>query len=149
MGGAVLFGLAWLCLRNPVKAAILASIFNVLFYAYGWVFEFLIQHEPFRWSYTAWHRVLLVGSYTIVITLGVLLHSSRRHFRTLSRFLSSTLVILLAMFAVKIVHHHVRIALSGQKAHLPQDVATKIARGERPRRSTVNRKAHPMCTTSF
>src|SRR5262249_55856944 len=50
----------------------------------------------------------------------------------LSQFLSTMMVILLAMFAVKIIHHHLRIALSGQKVALPHEIAATIDQRDRP-----------------
>jgi hypothetical protein len=121
---AVLLGIAWLCLRQWLKAALVVSTFNVLFFVYGWVYDFVLTHEPVRLPYMTWHWVLIICGYTIVITVGVLLYYQRRDLRPLSRFLSSMLAILLGMCAVKIVHHDVRVYLVGKKHKRQLDDST-------------------------
>ena len=128
---AVLFGAAWLWLRNAARAAVLVTVFNALFYTYGRVFDFLMQHEPITLPYSIWHLLLLVLNCAVVATVGVLLYYSRRTFGPLSRFLSTTTFILLAMFGVKIVHHDLRILLTQRAIVLPTDVQSSIANQNR------------------
>ncbi len=63
-------GIVLLCVRlwqkSLVKAALVATLFNVLFYAYGWIFDFLMQHEPIKLSYDAWHAILITFCLAIV-----------------------------------------------------------------------------------
>jgi hypothetical protein len=112
---ALMYAVAWLCLRDSLKAALVVTAFNVLFYAYGWVYDFLMNHEPIRLPYMTWHWVLIIFSYTIVLTLAALLHYSRRDLRTVSRFLSGTLAIWLAMCVVKIVYDDVQMLRAARK----------------------------------
>ncbi len=109
----VLMG-AWLWQRNVVKAALIASLFTLLFYAYGWVFDLVMKHEPIKLPYDAWHFVLLLVWLSIVVTVGVVVQHTRRNLRPVSRFLSGTLMIFVIMCLIKIVHHDLRIMFAGK-----------------------------------
>ena len=120
----------------------------VLFFVYGWVYDFVMKHEPVRLPYMTWHWVLVICGYTIVITVGVLLYYQRRDLRPLSRFLSSMFAILLGMCAVKIVHHDVRVYLVGTKHKRQAEDSKLTGISARCCSMSIRRKLR-MCTTSF
>ena len=55
---AICLGALRLWQRNRAKAALIASLCGILFYSYGRGFDVLMQHEPLKLSYDAWHLVL-------------------------------------------------------------------------------------------
>ena len=114
---AVVMLATWLWQGSLLKAALLASLFNVLFFAYGHVFDFLMQHEPVSMSYDHWHLLLLAICITILATTGLLLRRIKWNPGQLSRFLTGAMAILLLMCAVKIAHHKLRILIAGRRHH--------------------------------
>jgi hypothetical protein len=124
---AVLFGAAWLWLRNASRAAVLVTVFNALFYSYGRLFDFLMQHEPTTLPYSTWHAVLLSFVATMLVAAVIYVARARVDYRPLNRFLSCMLAFALLFSVVKIVHHHARIALSQRNR-----LATFAAKAELP-----------------
>ena len=105
----------------------MATTFNLLFYAYGWVFDFAMKHEPVKMPYDRWHFVLVVLGLTTVVTVGVFVRHTRRDLRPLSRFFSGTLLLVVSMSVVKIVHHDLRIWMTGGRS---APAASKLAMTE-------------------
>ena len=116
-GGAVLamaicLGALRLWQRNLAKAALIASLCGILFYSYGRGFDVLMQHEPLKLSYDAWHFVLIVFVVATVVTTGVVLRHSQRNFRSLAYFLSGTSLIFVLICGGAIVQHHGRLMVA-------------------------------------
>jgi hypothetical protein len=100
LGTAVVLLLARLWQKSLIKAALIATLFNVLFYAYGLIFDFLMKHEPIKLSYDAWHVILITLCLAVVFMVGVLIRRSQRRFEDLSRFLSGALAIFLIICVI-------------------------------------------------
>jgi hypothetical protein len=90
--------LARLAMRNWVQAALVVSVFNLLFIVYGRLFKALAyEQKRVVMAPATWHAVLLSFSLATVFVTAVLLRQSRRDWRPLSKFLTSMLTIVLAL----------------------------------------------------
>ncbi len=94
--GVVLF-CARLWQKSLVKAALVTSLFNLLFYSYGWIFDFVMQHEPIKLSYDSWHVILLAAGAAILFTVGTLVRQTNLRLEQFSQFLSGALTIFLVI----------------------------------------------------
>ena len=110
-----LFAIALLWQRNAVRAALVVSAFNALFFMYGKMFDWLMKHQQFDLPYSVFHGLLLTLSLTVVVAWGVALKRSVFNPVPVARFLSLTIGILLSFSMIKIVHHSVRIALTANR----------------------------------
>ncbi len=99
----MLLGLAQWLVGNLLKATLLVSAFNLLFFTYGRAFDFLMTLKWPILSQTTWHRIELLTSLSILVAVFSYLRTTRRDLLPLSKFLSGVLCILAIFTSAKIL----------------------------------------------
>jgi hypothetical protein len=102
VGTLGLFVIFRLLLGNLLRAASATSLFNVLFYSYGWIFEQLKKQTLLDLTDTSWHLAVGLFSLAVMVVAIIILRHSRRDLRPFSRFLTGTisLVLLITIYNV-------------------------------------------------
>jgi hypothetical protein len=94
-----LVALARLLVGNFLRATLFVSIFNLLFFTYGRVFDFAIGLTFLGISQSVWNKILLLASLGILVAAFTWLRTARRDLTPLARFLSGTLC-MLVLFSI-------------------------------------------------
>ena len=119
------FALALLLLRNLRKAAAVAGVFLVLFFAYGRIFD-LIEKWQVAGILLGRHRYLMAVWLLIFIALAVLLIRSRSNFLTLT-WLANLVTAFLLLLTVGQLAYAEFGAARATPATLPPSSAPKLA----------------------
>lgn len=116
-----------LLLRDWTRAACCATAYNLLFFTYGRLFDYLAGIKSLDLSYSTWHNILGVLYVSVLVATVFYLRRTQRDLVPVSRFLSGVFTILLVFMLVRLGSYNLGSDAKTTKAAKAKSKSTAAA----------------------